>query len=156
MADTFQLAVDDRSAFDKAAALTLGTDQLSPRVESVAAECGDSPPTYILPCYPGPLYGLVRHSTVAFRASGISGRPKVRCEIEIRFGAFDAEAASRLGEVWPPAGAQRESYPGAVDAPVFRDNRSLVELLLPVPPGSGSVTPSDAGSGSAACICLCG
>ena len=29
MADTFQLAVDDRSAFDKAAALTLGTDQLS-------------------------------------------------------------------------------------------------------------------------------
>ena len=59
----------------------------------VAAECGGSPPTHILPCYPGPLYGLVRHSTAAFRASGISGRPKVRCEIEIRFGAFDAEAA---------------------------------------------------------------
>ena len=131
----------------------------------VAAECGGSPPTHILPCYPGPLYGLVRHSTAAFRASGISGRPaarrfsaspKVRCEIEIRFGAFDAEAASRLGEVWPPAGAQRESYPGAVDAPVVRDNRSLVELLLPVPPDSGSVTPSGAGSGSAACICSCG
>jgi hypothetical protein len=36
MADTFQPAVNDRSAFDKAAALTLGTDQLSQGVETAA------------------------------------------------------------------------------------------------------------------------
>ena len=62
----------------------------------------------------------------------------------------------RLVKRGRPAGAYTPSFPGAVDAPVVRDNRSLVELLLPVPPRSDSFTPSGAGSGSAACICSCG
>lgn len=62
----------------------------------------------------------------------------------------------RLVKRGRPAGAYTPSFPGAVDAPVVRDNRSLVALLLPVPPRSDSFTPSGAGSGSAACICSCG